>query len=462
MSRRKLAVIAVIVVCCAVSYAAGRLMAAEEVRGGGNTTTSTPSTGGTTTTGGSSLGVNAQSQEITEAVSLFKDRDFDGALKLLKEAAKKNADLPPAQVIMAQLFSESNIPVGIRSSLEQAVVDAPNDPEAYRILGDMALRERRMVEARMLYQKAGELIGPFNASAKRKELLQPMILSGLAAIDEIQERWADAQKRLEAWLKLEPKNVTALQRLANCLFQQKNPQAAMEELKQAAKADKKVLTPEAILSQLYERAGDRENAKKWMKKALEVAPRDMKTRLVAGQWALETEQIPEAEKQAAEALRLNPKSVDAKILSGVVWLFKKDFARAESYFEAAHLDSPHDFAATNNLALVLAEQKDESKKRRALEYAQNNVQLNPRSAEAAATYGWVLYKNGKLDEAKKAFQVAVSGGTAAPDTAYYIACLSYDQGRESEAKQWLDLALKNTGPFVFRPEAKALLERLKK
>ena len=113
-----------------------------------------------------------------------------------------------------------------------------------------------------------------------------------------------------------------------------------------------------------------------------------------GQWALETEQLPEAEKQATAALQIDPKSLDAKILCGVIALFKKDFAGAERYFEAAHLQSPRNFAATNNLALVLIEQKDEAKKRRALEYAQNNVQQNPKSAEAASTYGWVLYKTG--------------------------------------------------------------------
>ena len=63
-------------------------------------------------------------------------------------------------------------------------------------------------------------------------------------------------------------------------------------------------------------------------------------------------------------------------------------------------------------------------------------------AEAASTYGWVLYKLGRLDEAEKAFQAAISGGQVAPDTAYYIACLSYDRGREPQAKQWLERRVK--------------------
>ena len=108
---------------------------------------------------GATTGVDAKSQEIADAVARFKDRDFDGALKLLKEAVKKNADLPPAQVILAQLFSQANIPMGVRNALEQTVVESADDPEAYVIMGDIALRERQVTAASLLYAKAASLIG---------------------------------------------------------------------------------------------------------------------------------------------------------------------------------------------------------------------------------------------------------------------------------------------------------------
>ena len=51
----------------------------------------------------------AEKQDVTDALSLFKARDFEGALKLWKEAVQKNADMPPAQVIMAQLFFQAGM-----------------------------------------------------------------------------------------------------------------------------------------------------------------------------------------------------------------------------------------------------------------------------------------------------------------------------------------------------------------
>ena len=277
--------------------------------------------------------------------------------------------------------------------------------------------------------------------------------------------WADAQKQLEAWLKLAPKDTTAMQMLAACLFEQKNVPGGVEKLKEAAKVDPELLTPEATLAQSYERAGDRENAIKWMIAALTVAPKDLKTRLVAGQWALQAGRLDEAQAQAAAALQIDPTSLPVKILRGVVAIFQKDYPTAERYFELAQLQSPRNFSAGNALALALIEQDDKTKQHRALEYAEGNVRLyqrTPQAAEACSTYGWVLYRLKQLDEAEKWLQQAVSTGQVSPDMAYYYAVLLKDWGRDAQAKQWLEGALKSSSPFARRQDAMVLIGKLTK
>ncbi len=284
---------------------------------------------------GTSAKAPAQPQEVTDAAELFKKGDYEGALKLLKEAAKKNADLPPAQIIMARWFAQANVPMGVRWVLERAVVDAPGDPEAYVLIGNIALSERRVTEAQLLYEKADSLMAGWKGNAKRKDALLPQIQSGLAATYENRDDWAGAQKHLEAWLKLDPKNIEALQRLAQCLFQQKKVPEALEGLKEAAKIEPDLLTPEATLAQWFARTGDKVNARKWMIDALNAAPKDPKTRLVAAQWAWETGQLDEAKQQADAALRLDPKYFEAKNFRGVIAVFQKDYRTAEAYFESA-------------------------------------------------------------------------------------------------------------------------------
>jgi tetratricopeptide (TPR) repeat protein len=400
-------------------------------------------------------------EESDAVVARFKQRDFDGALKLLKESVKKNPDSPPAELLLARLFAQANIPNGVRNSLEQATVAAPTDPEAYVDMGDILLREGWVTSAELLYRKAGGLIAKFDKSAKRKDVLVARIFSGLSLVDEARKDWAGSQTRLEAWLNYDKKSTAAMQRLARCMFQQKNVQGALEKLREAAKAEAELLTPEAIVAQYYAQMGDRENARKWFDAALKAAPKDIKTRVAVCRWALDAGQMDFAQSQAAAASEINAKSFDAMMIGGLVELYRKDYAAAERHFEAAHLDSPHNFAASNNLALALVEQNDEGKKRRALEYAVNNMQQT-NGAEAAATYGWVLYKLGRLDEAEKALQAAISGGPVSPDTAYYIARLNVDRGREAQARDALESALRSGTSFSMQPEAKALLEQLKK
>ena len=66
-----------------------------------------------------------------------------------------------------------------------------------------------------------------------------------------------AEKHLEAWLKLDPKSTAALQRLAQCLFQQKKVDEALAKLKEAAKIEPDRLTPEALVGQwFWARTGD--------------------------------------------------------------------------------------------------------------------------------------------------------------------------------------------------------------
>ncbi len=404
-------------------------------------------------------------QEVEDAVALFNQRDFNGALELLEAAAKKHPDLPPAPVMMAQLFARANVAAGVRHWLERAVKDVPDDPEGYAIMGNFALNDGRVTEAHLLFSKASTLLNGFQGSTKRKDALLPRVHAGLATVAEFRQDWATGQKHLEAWLAVDTKNAQAMARLARAMFQQKDAAKALEYLRNAKEADPNMLTPEAQLALFYEDYGDHDNAVKWMREALKVAPDDVRTHLAVARWALLTGDVDQAKEQAAVALQLDPQSLDAKIMRGIVALFQKDYKAAEMYFEGAHLQSPGNFAASNNLAIALAEQTEPSKQRRALEYAAANVRQNANNQntrEALSTYGWALYKTGRLDEADQVLQRVARTGLFDPDTAYYIARVAADKGRTEEAKRLLTEALKSKRPFSQEGEARALLERLQR
>ena len=75
----------------------------------------------------------------------------------------------------------------------------------------------------------------------------------------------------------------------------------------------------------------------------------------------------------------------------------------------------------------------------------------------------MLYKLDRLEDAEKALRAAIQGGSYGPDTAYYLAkVFSKRGGHTKDAINLLESALKTTGPFAYRDDAKRLLDELKK
>ena len=411
---------------------------------------------------------DARNPDVNKAIEKFQNMDFDGALKSLEAACEKNSDLAPAQIQMANFFAQANQTQGVLVWLERAVIAAPDDPAAYVIMGDVARQESRVTEAFVLYTEAVKRLKTFSKSPARKLVLEPQALSGLAAVAEARGDWATAQKHLEAALSVDPKNAVSMVRLARALFQQKLAAECYSKLKEAYQLDKQnVLNPEASLAMYYEQYGDRKNAKKWMGYALNAAPKDVKTLLVAGQWALQAGQLDDALTQSTTALNVDPKSGDALLLRGSVAMFQKDYKTAETYFQQAYIQTPSNLAVCNQLALSLCEQEGESKKRQALEYATTLARQSQKSPEAAATYGWVLYQNGQKQEAERILRSAMSAGNITADMAYYLAAVLMDRERRTDdkpaeaAKQLLDAAVKTPRPFYKRQEAEMLLAKIR-
>ena len=408
-----------------------------------------------------------QIPEIKEAADLFQKGQLDECLKLLESTAKKHPELPPANVIMAQLFSLTNQPNNVRRALDVEVTTDPEDPEAYVHLGEFNMREGRVTEASLLFDKAAELLKTFNKSTERKKTLEPRTISGLASVAEARGNWPLAQKRWNRCWRSLPRTPARCSGWPALLFQQKKANDCLSKLRDAHKIDpKNMLTSEAILGQFYEQFGDHKNAVKWMGYALDAAPEDLATRLVVAQWALQTSyepgQFDVAKKNAEKALQIDPKSPRAQMLRGDVALFMKEFGVAEDCFGNVVQQSPKNTDASNNLALALCEQNDDAKKDRALQYAEDNVRLTNRSAQSLSTYGWVLYRLGRKDAAEQALRAAAQAGPLNLDLAYYLAQVLSDRDHKDEAKSLLDAALKNHGPFSMRPEAQQLLDKLNK
>lgn len=401
-----------------------------------------------------------QTPELEEAAKILRSGDFDKTMKALQAAIQKNPELPPAQVIIAGWLAAAGQMSMVRSILEQAVLGAPNDPEAYAALGELAMRNHEVVEASLLFDKAYGMTRSLKDPNARLRFVKRHALAGLAAVAVARQDWAGAQTQYEALIAEDPKDSSAIAQLGQVLYMQKKEDLALAKFREAAKLNPNLFGAEATLAQLYQQAGDVKNAGKWMVEAIRLNPRDAKTRIAAAQWSYEIGKLDQAEEQAKAAVQLDPDSLNSRLIRGLVALLRKDFKTAQEFYEKAHLQAPSNFVAMNNLALALVSQDDELKKRLAMEYAQINARVFSDKPEAFSTLGWVLYRLGRAEEAEATLRKAISSPRPSPDAYYFLARLYVDRGQKEEAKMLLSQVVKSPTSFLMRKEAETLAEEL--
>ena len=84
--------------------------------------------------------------------------------------------------------------------LDQAFLQTPSDPEPWVIIGEFALQEKRLPEAEIDFAKADQLLKTYTNEA-HKPMIQQAAFSGMVSVAESRQRWAQAQQRLEDFLK---------------------------------------------------------------------------------------------------------------------------------------------------------------------------------------------------------------------------------------------------------------------
>jgi tetratricopeptide (TPR) repeat protein len=415
---------------------------------------------------GKAVSDSASDQDVANAINRFRDRDIDGCRALLERVKNNDPKLPPPGVMMATLWLSVNQVQPARAELEETAVKFAADPEPYLLLGDLAFQERRVTDAETLFSRAVELTKSYTDNPKRKRDFEIRGHAGTAAVAEAREQWTTAEEQLRAWIALDPDNASARQRLGIVLYQLGKPTDALNEFREAKKLDDKAVQPELAMARLYDEAKKRDTAKKLIEAAIKAVPQDPAVLLAAAQWYLGQGDTETAKARADEAMAVDPKSIDAKIVRAAAARMARDLKTAEQLFGEAHVQSPGNFAAGNSLALVLIESDSEEARRRALEMAEVNVALHqknsPQQINALTTLAWVYYKLGRREDAEQILAQITQNNLLTTDGAYYVSRLLSDRGDTQRAKKILEEVLANDQMFPTRRDAEDLLAKLKK
>jgi tetratricopeptide (TPR) repeat protein len=414
---------------------------------------------------GKAVSDESQTKEINNAIARFRDRDIDGCRAVLDRSRSNNAKLPPPGVMMSMLWLSVNQLNPARAELEETAVKYPGDPEPYLMLGDLAFQDRRITDAAVLFDKATALTEKFDENAKRKRDFEIRCNAGSAAVAESRKQWEIAQKHLAKWLELDPDNASAHQRMGIVLFQLGKETEALAAFREAKKLDEQAVQPELALARLYDDARKKDTAKKLIEAAIKAAPQDPAVLLASAQWYLGQEDLETAKATAENALKIDPKSLEGRIVRGAIARVARDYKTAERFFNEAHVQSPSNFAASNSLALVLIESDEKPDRQRALEMAEANVAMyrenSPQQVNALTTLAWVYYKLGRREDAERILDQISRNNALTTDGAYYVARILVDRGEKDRARQILEEVLASEPMFATRPDAVDLLAKIK-
>ena len=274
--------------------------------------------------------------------------------------------------------------------------------------------------------------------------------------------WKAARAALGDWLKHEPGNAAARQRLGKALFQLAEHKAACEQLELAAKADASLEPPAITMAWLFTRGGDLKKAEEWIIYANKAAPESVAVQMGSAAWLLEQGRGDEAASHAESAAKLDPKSPSIKRLMGLAARQRKDFGQAEQIFEGLSHNAPADAWVRNQLALALVQQTDETKRRRALDLAELSVRQNSKAPDSLATLGTVYFRLNRLDDAEKLLAAVFRNGQSQSDDVLALARVEAARGKKDVVVPLLKKALAASGMFLERDEAKRWLAELEK
>jgi len=405
---------------------------------------------------------NQKYPEIEDAIKRFRNGDIDGAREYLELARQKTPKLPPTEVTLAKLFFMARNGNAARQLLEQAAVTYPDDPESYLLVADRAFAEGRTMEADALFEKSVGIVAQYDENEKRKRNFDIRLLAGQAAVLERRQNWNEALDLLRKWTEVDPESVTARQRLGAALFRTDKASEAFEEFSKARQINAQAAHPYVLLGQLYTQQGDLEKARKAFEQAYAEDKESDQTAQVFAEWLLRQNELDKAQQVATAMRQRAPESVTALLLDGVISRMRGDLKAAEDALMKVLSIDPSNVAATNFLALVLADSDKVADQEKALSYAQINAQRFPNQSQPNITLAWVLYRLNRPADGGKILQRGVQAGNLNADSAYLVARILMQQEQKENAQKVLEQVLQQAGDgmFIYRRDAEELLKQL--
>ena len=339
--------------------------------------------------------------------------DPQSAIAPLESALRLKPDVMQVRTLLADAYQTVGRSDDAAALIREQIKKTPQDSQSYLILGVILKKQQKNDEARKAFEKALEL-NPQNVFA----------IDQLTDLDLEARAFSAVHQRADALLQKDPKSARAYFMHGRSYVVEKNSAAAEAALRKAIELDPNLAAAYELLVALY----------------------------------VEANKLPEALKELETVLGKNPQYPTALLTSGIIYERMGDFAKAGDNYEKVLALNPNFVPALNNLAYIYSEKLNNLN--RAGELARKARELAPADPSVQDTFGWILYRQGKYQEAAELLEQSASKSPGKGEIQFHLGMANYMMGRLDEARADLEKAVAASGDFPGKDEAKSRLAAL--
>jgi tetratricopeptide (TPR) repeat protein len=331
----------------------------------------------------------------------------------LESALQLRPDVTKIRTLLADGYQAVGRSEDAAALIREQIKKTPEDSQSYLVLGVILKKQKKNDEARKAFEKALEL-NPANVVA----------LDQITDLDLEAKAFSTVHQRADAMLKKEPNSAPAYYIHGRSYVMERNFPAAETALKKAIELDPNLGAPYNLLVAIY----------------------------------VQTNKLPDALKELETVLAKNPQYSPALLTAGIIYGQMGDFAKARDNYEKVLALNPNFIPALNNLAYIYSEKLNNLD--RAGELARKAHDLAPAEPSVQDTLGWVLYRQGKYQEAAELLGQSASKSPGKGEIQFHLGMANYMMGQLDEARAALEKAVSVAGDFPGKDEAKSRLALL--
>jgi len=272
------------------------------------------------------------------------------------------------------------------------------------------------------------------------------------------EKSDDAQKAFERAEKLAPDKVAILEQLIDLDLEKKRFTEAKLRCNTYAQKHPTAPEPHFLLGRVYEAQQNLTDAETSLREAIKLSPEYRPAYVFWAQMYVDAKKHTEALEKVQRALNINSNDAVALRLEGFTYDALGDHARAASDYEKLLKLKPNDIAALNDVAYIYSEYLD--KVDLAVSMARKSYDLSRGYPAISDTFGWALFRQGKIDAALPLVSDAAQKLPDEPEVQYHLGVIRYQLAEENASRYALSQAVATKKTFKQRTDAEQRLSIL--